>query len=60
MTFAATGRRAFDNVRKAVATVRKHVRQGGREERAFEDHLRSQLSVGHECMYTAPEGRVWV
>jgi hypothetical protein len=57
---ADTGRRAFDNVRKAVAAVRKHLRQGGREERAFEEHLRSQLSIGHECLYTAPEGRVWV
>ena len=57
---ADTGKRAFDNVRKAVGTVRKHLRQGGREERAFEEHLRSQLSLGHECMYTAPEGRVWV
>ena len=56
----ATGRRAFDNVRKAVATVRKHLRQGGPEERAFEEHLRSHLSLGHECMYSAPEGRVWV
>ena len=57
---ADTGRRAFDNVRKAVATVRNHLRQGGREERAFEEHLRTQLSIGHECLYTAPEGRVWV
>ena len=57
---ADTGRRAIDNVRKAVATVRKHLRQGGPEERAFEEHLRSHLSLGHECMYSAPEGRVWV
>jgi hypothetical protein len=57
---ADTGKRAFDNVRKAVGTVRKHLRQGGPEERAFEEHLRSHLSIGHECMYTAPEGRVWV
>ena len=57
---ADTGSRAFDNVRKAVATVRKHLRQGGPEERAFEEHLRSYLSLGHECMYSAPEGRVWV
>jgi len=57
---AGTGKRAFDNVRKAVGTVRKHLRQGGREERAFEEHLRSQLSIGHECLYTAPEVRVWV
>jgi len=57
---ADTGKRAFDNVRKAVGAVRKHLRQGGPEERAFEEHLRSHLSIGHECMYTAPEGRVWV
>jgi hypothetical protein len=59
-TKQTTGRRAFDNVRKAVATVRKHLRRGGREERAFEEHLRSHLSLRHECMYTAPDGRVWV
>ena len=45
---------------EAVGAVRKHLRQGGPEERAFEEHLRSHLSLGHECMYTAPEGRVWV
>ena len=57
---ADTGKRAVDNVRKAVGAVRKHLRQGGPEERAFEEHLRSQLSLGHECMYSASEGRVWV
>jgi hypothetical protein len=57
---ADTGKRAFDNVRKAVGAVRKHLRQGGPEERAFEEHLRSHLSLGHECMYSASEGRVWV
>jgi hypothetical protein len=57
---ADTGKRAFDNVRKAVGAVRKNLRQGGPEERTFEEHLRSHLSLGHECMYTAPEGRVWV
>jgi hypothetical protein len=57
---ADTGKRAFDNVRKAVGTVRKHLRQGQREERAFEEHLRNHLSLGHECLYSAPEGRLWV
>ena len=56
---ADTGQRAFDNVRKAVGTLRKHLRQGGPEERAFEEHLRNQLSLGHECLYCAPDGRVW-
>jgi hypothetical protein len=56
---ADTGKRAFDNVRKAVGTLRKHLRQGGLEERAFEEHLRCQLSLGHECLYSAPDGRVW-
>ncbi len=45
---ADTGTRAFDNVRKAVGAVRKHLRPGGREERAFEEHLRTQLSLGQE------------
>jgi hypothetical protein len=54
-----TGERAFDNVRKAVGVVRKHLRQGGPEERALGEHLRSQLSIGQECLYSAPEGRVW-
>ena len=56
---ADTGKRAADNVRKAVGALRKHLSQGGPEERAFEEHLRSQLSIGLECMYIAPEGRGW-
>jgi hypothetical protein len=56
---ADTGKRAFDNVRKAVGALRKHLRRGGPEERTFEEHLRGQLSVGHECLYSAPDGRVW-
>jgi hypothetical protein len=28
-------------------------------ERAFEQHLSSQLSLGHKCLYSAPDGRVW-
>jgi hypothetical protein len=56
---ANTGQRAFDNVRKAVGAVRKRLRQGGPEKRAFEQHLGSQLSLGHECLYSAPDGRVW-
>ena len=56
---ADTGQRAFDNVRKAVGAVRKHLRRGSREEQAFEEHLRSQLSIGHQCLYSAPPGLVW-
>jgi len=55
---ADTGKRAFDNVRKAVGTLRKHLRLGRQQERAFEEHLRSDLSLGHECLYSTPEGRV--
>jgi len=56
---ADTGKRAADNVRKAVDALRKHLSQGGPEERVFEEHLRSHLSIGLECMYVSPEGRVW-
>jgi hypothetical protein len=56
---ADTGERARDNVRKAIAAVRAQLRRGGPEERAFEKHLRTHLSIGHECLYSQPEGRVW-
>jgi hypothetical protein len=54
-----TGERARDNVRKAIAAVRAHLKRGGPEERAFERHLRAHLSIGHECLYSLPEGRIW-
>ena len=56
---ADTGERARDNVRKAIAAVRAQLRRGGPEERAFEKHLRTHMSIGHECLYGQPEGRIW-
>ncbi len=56
---ADTGERAFDNVRKALRVVREQLRSGGPEERAFAEHLRTHLSIGFECLYTQPEGRIW-
>jgi hypothetical protein len=56
---ADTGERARDNVRKAVAVVMKQLREGGPEERAFAEHLRRNLSIGHESLYSQPLGRIW-
>jgi len=56
---ADTGERARDNVRKAVAVVIESLREGGPEEKAFAEHLRHHLSIGHDCQYTQPEGRIW-
>ena len=56
---ADTGERAFDNVRKAVRVVMEQLRKGGAEERAFVEHLRTHLSLGFECLYSQPEGRIW-
>jgi hypothetical protein len=56
---ADTGKRARDNVRKAVGAVKASLGRGGREERAFAEHLRTHLSIGLECLYTQPQGRVW-
>ena len=53
---ADTGERARDNVRKAVAVVMEQLREGGPEEKAFAEHLRNHLSIGHECLYSQPEG----
>jgi hypothetical protein len=53
------GERARGNVRKAIAVVMARLRQGGPEEKAFAEHLRTYLSLGHECLYSQPDGRVW-
>jgi hypothetical protein len=54
-----TGERARDNVRKAVAAVTEQLSEGGPEERALAEHLRTRLSIGHECLYSQPQGRIW-
>ena len=56
---ADTGERAFDNVRKALRVVQEQLRSGGPEEQAFAEHLRTHLSIGFECLYTQPQGRIW-
>ena len=56
---ADTGRRARDNVRKAVAVVMEQLRGGGPEERALVEHLQVHLSIGLECLYSQPDGRIW-
>ena len=56
---ADTGERAFDNVRKALRVVLKQLRRGGPQEQAFAEHLRTHLSIGFECHYTQPQGRIW-
>jgi hypothetical protein len=56
---ADTGERAFDNVRKALRVVQEQLRNGGPEEQAFAEHLRTHLSIGFECLYTQPQGRIW-
>jgi hypothetical protein len=56
---ADTGERAFDNVRKALRVVLEQLRSGGPEEQAFAEHLRNHLSIGFECLYTQPHGRIW-
>jgi hypothetical protein len=56
---ADTGERAFDNVRKALRVVLEHLSSGGPEEQAFAEHLRTHLSIGFECLYSQPQGRIW-
>ncbi len=56
---ADAGERAYDNVRKAFRAVMEQLRKGGPEERAFAKHLCIHLSMGFECLYSQPEGRIW-
>ncbi len=54
-----TGERARSNVRLATRVVTMRLRKGGLEERAFAEHLERHLSLGRECLYSQPEGRIW-
>ena len=56
---ADTNTRARDNVRKAIGVILAHLREGGPEEKAFAQHLQEHLSLGYECLYSLPEGRIW-
>jgi hypothetical protein len=56
---ADTGERARLNVHKAVRVVMRQLRRGGRQEEAFANHVEERLSLGYECLYSHPEGRVW-
>src|ERR1035437_5862992 len=37
--------------------VTEQLREGGPKEKAFVKHLPSLLSLGHECLYSQPQGR---
>ena len=56
---ADTGDRARSNVRLAIRAVAARLRKGGPAEKAFAAHLRTHLSLGYECLYTQPAGRIW-
>jgi archaellum component FlaC len=56
---ANTGERARNNVRKAIGVVTEQLRDGSPEEKALAEHLQSHLSIGHECLYSQPRGRIW-
>ena len=56
---ADTGQRAYDNVRKAYGVLLEHLGRGGSEQRAFAAHLTTHLSIGLQCLYHQPEGRIW-
>ena len=56
---ADTGERARSNVRLAIRTVVARLEKGGPEERGFAAHLRTHLSLGYECLYSQPQGRIW-
>jgi hypothetical protein len=54
-----TGERARGNVSKAINTTIRELLKGGKDERAFAEHIRQRVSTGYECMYTQPQGRIW-
>ena len=53
------GERARCNVSKAIAALRRELAGRGPAERAFCRHMEQFVSLGYECVYNQPEGRVW-
>ena len=53
------GERARCNVSKAIAAMRRELAKGGPAEREFCRHIEQFVSLGYECVYNQPEGRVW-
>ena len=51
------GERARCNVSKAVAALRRELARGGQHD--FCRHIEQFVSLGYECVYNQPEGRVW-
>jgi hypothetical protein len=54
-----TGERARGNVREAIDVVVQKLLQWGNPERAFAEHIRERVSMGYECIYSQPQGRIW-
>jgi hypothetical protein len=51
--------RARNNVRKAVAVVRRRLRLGSKAEKEFGRHIEQFVSLGYECTYCQPKGEIW-
>ena len=51
------GERARCNVSKAMAALRRELARGGQHD--FCRHIEQFVSLGYECVYNQPEGRVW-
>jgi hypothetical protein len=54
-----TGERARGNVRKAIKVVVDSLLNRGGDERAFAQHIRETVSLGYQCFYAQPQGRIW-
>lgn len=53
------GERARCNVSKAIAALRRELAGRGPAEREFCRHIEQFVSLGYECVYNQPDGRVW-
>ena len=53
------GERARNNVSKAFAVVRRRLAKGNPAEKEFGHYLEQFVSVGYECSYRMPRGKIW-
>ncbi len=53
------GRKARDNVRKAIAAVKNELRPGEKPQKDFLRHIDTLIRTGYWCEYAQAEGKIW-
>jgi len=54
-----SGEKARGNVRKSIGVVKRRLAKGGKNEKAFHQHIEDFVKTGYKCMYAQSKGQIW-